>query len=150
MDRPPQFPTEEDLVGVNYWRRIVRLPRGRKVVGLNPAGKAISVYPKSLPLPKRVWVSKWGIAVDGWSLLGWGLASKTNLERLANWAGAWRAARPECVPLLNELIDHLEFRIRRIDDGPDTEGPRVFVFESMPDVHVPPVGGGYVQGEFTF
>mgnify|MGYP003590163284 CR=1 FL=1 len=64
--------TVDELHKNNWWVAGARLRGGMDVVGTNPEGELISNYPEKLPLPKAVWVTKWGMSVDGWVLLGWG------------------------------------------------------------------------------
>ena len=118
----------EELHKNNWWVAGARLRGGMDVVGTNPEGELISNYPEKLPLPKAVWVTKWGMSVDGWVLLGWGVAYKTNLDRLGNWVSAWVAEREDLKPAIMELLDELEYRMEHLNDEASTREPRAFFF----------------------
>ena len=118
----------DDLHKTNLWAVGVRFRGGPEIVGINPEGELIYRYPKKLSLPHVVWVTKWGMAVDKWVFLGFGLVDHPGLDHFTGWLTAWIAERAEVKPVAGELVDEVEFRAKHLEDEAFTREPRAFLF----------------------
>ena len=133
--------TVEELHKNNWWTAGARLRGGMEVVGTNPKGELISCYPEKLQLPNVVWITKWGIAVDKWVFLGLGMVSKPGFVRLSSWLSAWAAERKDMKPVIVELVEELEYRLRHLEDEACTRASRAFFFTLKSDANSTPEFG---------
>ena len=105
-----------------------QISRGEVILGTNPVGELIYRYPAKLTLPHVVWVTQWGLAVDKWVFVGFGLVDHPVLDRFTGWLSAWIAERAEVKPVAVELVDEVEFRAKHLEDEAFTRAPRAFLF----------------------
>ena len=118
----------------NWWAVGVKFRGGREIVGTSPEGEMLFSYPEKLPLPKAVYVTKWGVVVDKWVFVGFGIVAKPGLDRLMGWLRAWAAERNDLKPVVIELIDELVIRAKHLDDKASTRDSRVFLFNPKPNL----------------
>jgi len=120
--------TCEELRQNNWWVTGAKMRGGMEVLGTDPQGELLYSHPEKLALPKAVWVTKWGVAVDGWVFLGFGVVSQTGLERVCAWVSAWAAERKNLKPVALELVEELEYRVKHLADDASTRDSRAFLF----------------------
>lgn len=120
--------TIDELYENNWWACGAKFRGGMEVLGTDPKGDLLYCHPEKLALPKAVWVTKWGVAVDGWVFLGFGVVSQTGLERIGSWVKAWAAERKNLKPVALELVEELEYRVKHLADDANTRDSRCYLF----------------------
>jgi len=118
----------DDLHKTNLWAVGVRFRGSPGILGTNPEGNLLYRYPEKLQLPHVVWVTRWGIAVDRWVFIGFGLVDHPGLDHFTGWLTAWIAERAEVKPVVGELINEVEHRARHLEDEAFTREARGFFF----------------------
>jgi len=126
MKMAKQF-TDAELRENNWWTNGARFRGGMEVVGVDPQGMLISEFPEEMPLPQEFWVTSIGIVVDRCVFLGWGLSIQTNFQRLTSWLPAWAAEKTESRPVVCELVEELEYRVKHLEEDDDTRESRCFL-----------------------
>lgn len=120
--------TIDELHENNWWACGAKFRGGMEVLGTDPNGELLYSHPEKLAFPKAVWVTKSGMAVDGWVFLGFGIASKPGLERVCSWVSAWVQERQDLRLVVVDLVEELEYRVKHLADDASTRDSRVYLF----------------------
>ena len=150
MDRTQQIETEPNHRLVYWWICPTDCPARVEVVGVNPEGEPLWLYPVAVTLPTEIWVTRWGFTVDGWKFLGWSLWEKGNFDTLGRWVASWSRESDDVRRVLNEFLDELEWRCKNLVKAGTTRRARGFLFKPKPDLDLPLSKNGWIQGDFPF
>ena len=149
MDRP-QPSTAPAYRSASLWKQWWDgVPPRIAVVGFDPQGQPLSLYPQMLTVPTEVWVTSEGFTVDDWKFFGWTLHVPENQARLGEWALSWSREGEDVEKILTGWIDELELRLK--NNGNDgCARTSLFLLTPRTDLDLPLSKGGWVQEDFPF
>ena len=150
MERTNQQNTQLDRQPVLWWVGPPDASVRIQAVGVNPEGDPIWIFPEMLTLPTEIWITRWGFAIDDWKFVGWSLWTTGNMNRFGKWVAAWSRESEDVRPLLDEMMDEFDWRVRDMIKAGTTDEARVFFLKPKPDLYLPLSKGGWIQEEFPF
>ena len=145
MDRPEQLDTQAKNRSINWWICPPDGPARVEVVGVNPEGEPLWMYPEALTLPTEIWVTRWGFTIDDWKFLGWPLWSTGNLDRFGRWRSAWSRESDTIRRVLNDFLDEKEWQAKYLLESGTVFEARAFLSRPRTDLDLSLHKVGWVQ-----